>query len=204
MARLGERATPLLIGDFQPYNQSPQYVDLPRDRELGAVVDGARWVGDLAVECLLESRGETGTVVLDLVEAGVRHTCTLDLATGAAALAQGDGPAAVRAAAPAGVMGRGRWRLLFANVDDELSLFVDGRRVTFPEPTTWRRARATAAEVKPVIQGARPGADEPDDLAPVGFPLRGDAAAGAFQRHDGRRRTRRHGCGGRARGRGWV
>jgi signal peptidase I len=75
----------------------------------------------------------------------------------------------VRAAAAAGVKGRGRWRLLFANVDDELSLFVDGRRVTFPEPTTWRRALATAAEVKPVIQGARPGADEPDDLAPVGI-----------------------------------
>jgi signal peptidase I len=158
-----------LVGDFQPYNQAPQYVDLHRDRELGAVVDGARWVGDLAVECLLESRGEAGSVVLDLVEAGVRHTCSLDLATGAATLASGDGPAAVRAAAPAGVKGRGRWRLLFANVDDELSLFVDGRRVTFPESTTWRRALATAAEVKPVIHGARPGADEPDDLAPVGI-----------------------------------
>jgi len=163
------RPEPALVGDFQPYNQAPQYVDLHRDRELGAVVDGARWVGDLAVECLLESRSETGTVVLDLVEAGGRHTCTLDLATGAATLARGDGPDAVRAAAPAGVRGRGRWRLLFANVDDELSLFVDGRPVAFPEPTTWRRSIDTAAKAKPRVGAARPGAADPDDLAPVGI-----------------------------------
>ncbi|NCX97766.1 MAG: signal peptidase I [Planctomycetia bacterium] len=150
------RPEPALVGDFQPYNQAPQYVDLHRDRELGAVVDGARWVGDLAVECLLESRSETGTVVLDL-------------ATGAATLARGDGPDAVRAAAPAGVRGRGRWRLLFANVDDELSLFVDGRPVAFPEPTTWRRSIDTAAKAKPRVGAARPGAADPDDLAPVGI-----------------------------------
>ena len=163
------RPEPALVGDFQPYNQAPQYIDLHRDNELGALVDGARWVGDLAVECLLESRADTGTVTLDLVEAGVRHTCTLDLATGEAVLARGAGPAAVRAVGPSGLRGQGRWRLLFANVDDELSLFVAGRRVTFPEPTTWRRGIAADAETLPAIHEARPGTDLPDDLAPVGI-----------------------------------
>jgi signal peptidase I len=163
------RPEPALVGDFQPYNQAPQYVDLHRDETLGALVDGARWVGDLALECLLESRSETGSVVLDLVEAGLRHSCTLDLATGEAVLARGDGPDPVRAVAAAGVKGRGRWRILFANVDDELSLFVDGRRVAFPESTAWRRPIAAAAEALPVVRGARPGTAEPDDLAPVGI-----------------------------------
>jgi signal peptidase I len=162
------RPEPALVGDFQPYNQAPEYVDLHRDRAFGALLDGAHWVGDLAIECLLESRSETGSVVLDLVEAGGRHTCTLDLATGEAVLARGEGSGAIRAAAPAGVRGRGRWRLLFANVDDELSLFVDGRRVTFATPTTWRR-EAAAAQARPVVRGARPGSAEPDDLAPVGI-----------------------------------
>ena len=162
------RPEPALVGDFQPYNQAPEYVDLHRDRASGALLDGAHWVGDLAIECLLESRSETGSVVLDLVEAGGRHTCTLDLATGEAVLARGEGSGAIRAAAPAGVRGRGRWRLLFANVDDELSLFVDGRRVTFATPTTWRR-EAAAAQARPVVRGARPGSAEPDDLAPVGI-----------------------------------
>jgi signal peptidase I len=163
------RPEPALVGDFQPYNQAPEYLDLHRDRDLGVPIDGAHWVGDLAVECLLESRGETGSVVLDLVEAGGRHTCTLDLATGEAVLAPGHSPDAARVAAATPVKGRGRWRLLFANVDDELSLFVDGRGVAFAEPTAWRRDVATAAEARPVVRGARPGSTEPDDLAPVGI-----------------------------------
>jgi signal peptidase I len=163
------RPEPALVGDFQPYNQSPQYVDLHRDDDLGALVDGARWVGDLAVECLLHSKAAGGTVVLDLVEAGARHTCTLDLATGEAVLARGEGADAVRAAAPSGVKGRGRWRLLFANVDDELSLFINGRPVAFSDSPTWGRPIAAAAEALPVVRGARPGAAEPDDLTPVGI-----------------------------------
>jgi signal peptidase I len=163
------RPEPALVGDFQPYNQAPEYVDLHRDPVLGALLDGSHWVGDLAVECLLESTGEGGTVVLDLVEAGRRHTCTLDLGSGEAVLVRGDDPDAIRAAASAGVKGRGRWRLLFANVDDELSLSVNGRQVEFPEPTAWRREIATAAEARPVVRGARPGSDQPDDLTPVGI-----------------------------------
>jgi len=160
------RPEPALVGDFQPYNQAPEYLDLHRDGRLKAIVDGAHWVGDLAVECLLESRGDTGSVMLDLVEGGGRHTCTLDLATGSVTLVRADG---VPTTAPSGVRGRGRWRLLFANVDDELSLFVAGRRVAFPEPTAWRRGIDAVADTLPVVRGARPGTDEPDDLAPVGI-----------------------------------
>ena len=149
---VAERAEPRLVGDFQPYN--PESI-------------GPHWVGDLAVEFDLESRSAGGRIEIDLVEAGEAHRCTIDLADGGVTIAPagGAGPAA---RGRSGVRGRGSWRLLFANVDDDLSLFVDGRRVTFATPTTWRR-EAAAAQARPVVRGARPGSAEPDDLAPVGI-----------------------------------
>ena len=65
------------------------------------------------------------------------------------------------------VRGRGSWRLLFANVDDELSLFVDGRPVECSGATTWTRPMPegpTAVAAVPVA----PGDDAASDLAPVG------------------------------------
>jgi signal peptidase I len=158
---------PALVGDFQPYNQAPEYVALHRDADSGRLLDGAHWVGDLAVELDLESRGAAGRVVLDLVEAGVRHTCTLDLATGEALIA-GGGETGVTGRAQTPIRGRGRWQVLFANVDDELSLFVDGRRMATTEPLAWTRSIAAAGTARPVVRGGRPGDTEPDDLAPVG------------------------------------
>jgi signal peptidase I len=164
---------PALVGDFQPYNQAPEYVALHRDAALKTLVDGAHWVGDLAVECLLESGSDTGEVVLDLVEAGIRHTCTLDLATGQATLARGEGPDAPQATIAAGIRGRGRWRLLFANVDDELSLVVNGRRVAAETPVAGARSIEAAGAARPVVRDGKPGEVRPDDLAPVGITATG-------------------------------
>ncbi|MFM8497918.1 MAG: signal peptidase I, partial [Planctomycetia bacterium] len=50
---LADRAAATLVDDFQPYN---------------AVATRPHWVGDLAVEARLDSRSESGTVTLDLVE----------------------------------------------------------------------------------------------------------------------------------------
>jgi signal peptidase I len=161
---------PALVGDFQPYNQDPEYVPLHRSPAIGALLDGAHWVGDLAVECDLASMSDRGTVVLDLVEAGVRHECALDLATGQAALSRGGEPLATAAS---GIRGKGRWQVVFANVDDELSLFVNGRRVATERATTWERSIEEAAFARPIVRGARIGSDEPDDLTPAGITARG-------------------------------
>ncbi len=160
--QVGERAKPLLIGDFQPYNAESL---------------GPRWVGDLALECTLESRAGTGTVTLDLVEAGVRHTCTIDLADGQATLVPGavagSGPPldAVTAATP--VRGRGRWRMLLTNIDDELRLFVDGKAVAFSGPTGWNRSLPGAFKTRPVERSGTPGDVEPGDLSPAGITAAG-------------------------------
>ena len=159
---------PVLIGDFQAYNagQRGRLGTLPGG---DVPIDGDHWVGDLAVELDVESRGTAGSVTLDLVEAGVIHTCTIDLADGSATLARGDLAATARTA----IRGRGRWKLLFANVDDELSLFVDGSRVPCAGPTAWAQTVADASAARPVIAGGRPGDVDRGDLAPVGIEARG-------------------------------
>jgi signal peptidase I len=169
---VAEPAAPAVIGDFQPYNDGAAG-RLHRLQGGAVAVDGHRWVGDLAVEVELESRGDGGVVTLDLVEAGVPHSCTIDLADGTARLVRQAESGGVEASARTPVRGRGRWRLLFANVDDELSLLVNGGRVTCDRPTTWAASVAAAAEARPVARGSRPGDEEPGDLAPVGITARG-------------------------------
>jgi signal peptidase I len=139
------------IDDFQPYN---------------AIGTRPHPVGDLAVELRLESRQSSGTVTLDLVEDGRRHTCLLDLAAGTARL---ESPAlAATATASTPVRGSGRWDVLFANVDDELSLFVNGRRIAFEGPTTWDAAMG-APEERVEVGVPEPGVTAPSDLAPAGI-----------------------------------
>ena len=159
---VADRAKPGLVDDFQPYN---------------AIATRPHWVGDLAIELGLEvSRHAEGRVAVDLVEAGRVHRCTFDLATGTATLAPAGGAepgtggldaAVPRAATP--VQGTGSWRILFANVDDELSLFVNDRRMAFDRPTTWSQPPAEVSANRPALVEAVPGTAEPSDLAPVGI-----------------------------------
>ena len=151
-------AEPRPVGDLQPYNAGSR---------------GPHWVGDLAVEFDLESRAAAGTLTIDLVKAGVPHRCTLDLADGRATLVREAADGTVRAEGRTRVAGHGRWRILFANVDDELSLFVDGRPVPFAGPTTWTRSLEDALDPAPVLRGGAPGDAEPGDLAPVGLTATG-------------------------------
>ena len=150
---LAGRASPRRIDDFQPYN---------------AIAAQPHPVGDLAVECRLESGAATGTVELDLVEDGRRHRCILDLATGTVRLEAATG---LVATARTPVRGQGRWQVLFANVDDELSLFVNGRRITADGPTAWV-AEMAAPDVA-ATAAPEPGSEEPSDLAPVGVTASG-------------------------------
>jgi signal peptidase I len=148
---LAERAKATRIDDFQPYN---------------AIATRPHPVGDLAVECRLESRRASGTVALDLVEDGRRHQCLLDLATGTARLESPTLAAAATAATP--VRGSGRWDVLFANVDDELTLFVNGRRIAFEGPTTWDAPMGPReAPVERAVP--EPGDTVANDLAPAGI-----------------------------------
>ena len=123
-----------LISDFTAYNTK-------RTRDSQSICplsgEGIHWVGDLALECEVSVEGESGEVLLELIEGGRRFHCVIDVATGDAALSM-DGESSL--GTPKGgtaVRGRGRYQLRFANVDDQLRLWVDGREITFDRPTTY-------------------------------------------------------------------
>jgi hypothetical protein len=148
---LAGKAKATRIDDFQPYN---------------AIATRPHPVGDLAVECRLESRRTSGTVALDLVEDGRRHQCLLDLVAGTARLESPALAAAATAATP--VRGSGRWDVLFANVDDELTLFINGWRIGFDGPTTWD-APMDGEDVPGQMAAPEPGDTAANDLAPAGI-----------------------------------
>jgi signal peptidase I len=155
---LAGEAEPSLITDFQPYN---------------ALGSRPHWVSDIALETMLESRSSSGRIAFDLVEAGAVHRCTFDVATGEATMSIGGRPAAGQPRAQTPVRGTGSWTILFANVDDELTLFVDGRRVAFAGPTGWDQPVREATRAEPRANPVAPGAAAASDLAPVGITAEG-------------------------------
>ena len=99
---------------------------------------GQHWVGDLAVQFELEAQSASGKVVAELIKGGRPFQCRFDLATGKAELTIGGGGAEAdgyHRTATTAVVGTGRHTIIFANVDDELTLWVDGRVVAFKDPT---------------------------------------------------------------------
>ena len=94
--------------------------------------------------------------MLDLVEGGQHFRCTIDLKTGEATLSA-VGIADFSPTATTSVRGPGEYRVAFANVDDQLLLWVDGDLVEFeggtaydvgpslrrPQPTSCRRRATT-------------------------------------------------------------
>jgi signal peptidase I len=115
------------------------------------------WVGDLTVHFRLEVGRRAGAVRVELVKAGVVSRCEIDLATGRAALQHDGRP--LGTPAETGIDGQGRYLVSFANVDDRLTLRVDGR-LPFGE----------GVAVEPP---AGAGAPTAADLDPVGIAVRG-------------------------------
>jgi signal peptidase I len=120
---------PQLIGDFYGY-------DTDIHTHEGYTPTGQNWVGDLAIDCQLEALGSDGQVIFELVESGRSFQCRIDLKSGLATLsaedAVGFGP---QAHTP--VHGPGTYHLQFANVDDQLLLWVDGKLMAFDGPTAY-------------------------------------------------------------------
>jgi signal peptidase I len=171
-----------LITDFYAYNAHVQVP--PRDvaaavrmlhdpETAGSFTDrlsprGLHWVGDLAVEADLVVERKQGEVALVLIEGGRRHVCTIDLTTGVAtatmeegaerpAFSDGAGESYPSVAAKTTVVGPGKRSVRFANCDDRLYLWVDGRSVEWDRPATFERGDSRP-EWSP---------EDPGDLAPA-------------------------------------
>ncbi len=163
------RAVPQLVTDFNPYNTEilrQEFIFDPTRRTLepAPYKQGIHWVGDLMIEADVEVTQPGGQLLLDLVEAGLHHQCRFDLETGEAMLRlvpfestePHDG---FLATAKTALKGTGRYKIRFANFDDELTLWVDGKIAKFDKPTTFA----------PLNPAAPPQTSDQDlgDLAPV-------------------------------------
>ncbi len=133
-----DNVLPQLISDFTAYNtgfgdQSEGNPESLVDRGYGQ-----HWVGDLAVQFELESKSASGRVVAELIKGGRHFQCRFDLSSGKAELAiGGGGPEAdgYHRTATTTIASPGRHPITFANVDDELNVWVDGTLVAFEDPT---------------------------------------------------------------------
>ena len=162
------RDNPQLITDFCSYNTdidgSAVYAFQASERpRLQPDKMGLHWVGDLALECQVELGGDKGQLLLDLVEGGRHFLCTIDVATGTATLEIPGHPDFGTPIAENVISGPGKYRLMFANIDDKLQLWVGGRFIEFEGEATYDSAQ---------LDNARPSED---DLRPVRIGSRGAA-----------------------------
>jgi signal peptidase I len=160
------RAT--LITDFYSYNtnlsaESASLADYPRADPEGAWLQ-PEWVGDLSVAARVEVREPRGAIRFELIEGGVANHCVIDLATGKVTLSHdgrviGEQTCAIRSA--------GTYDVTFANVDDRLSLIVDGVSV-FGDGVTYetleKHPAPTVADLSPVAIAVQGAAVEVSDL----------------------------------------
>ena len=98
---------------------------------------GVHWVGDLVLECDADIQNDSGEITFELVEGGRQFQCRVDVATGVAALSIDGESSLGEVKAETELRGAGRHRVRFANVDDQLRLWVDGDEVAFDAATTY-------------------------------------------------------------------
>ncbi len=128
-------------------------------------------MGDLTINCHVDVKEHEpdGEVVLDLNQGARSYRCHLELATGRATLAYAEphdatdmGEEHKLASTTTPFVGPGSHDISFANVDDRLCLWIDGRLVQFTESTDVHALRR------------RPdSAPWDEDLIPVGIAARG-------------------------------
>jgi signal peptidase I len=150
-----QKPAPQLITDFYAFNTRV----LRGEQTLAPPALGLHWVGDLILDCQIDVQSPTGSVLFDLVKGGRHFGCEVDVASGEATLSI-DSQTDWRPKAMTPVRGVGKHRILFANVDRQLLLWVDDNVMTFDVPTTYDD-----------LDNSRPQAGDRrgGDLAPLGI-----------------------------------
>ncbi len=155
---------PLLITDFVAYNTSVDRntrMDDPR-------MLGMHWVGDLMLEALVESTDGKGAAVLDLVKGGHHFRATLDFESGDVTLSVDDQTPLAKTTAD--IRGADEHHVIFANIDGQLRLWIDGSVLNFDQQSAVSYPNLAAD-----IPRSTPA--DPLDLAPAGIGSRGAGLA---------------------------
>ncbi|MCC9658491.1 signal peptidase I [Rhodopirellula halodulae] len=148
--------------------------------------EGIHWVGDLIVTQDIETSGDAKQLHLEIVEAGVRHLCHIDLQTGNATLSlemgrssaepqsfKFDGNDNLSPTAQTSIRAGQRHAIRFSNADNQLTLWVDDEVITFETPTTFDFAAIVPPDQN---QPQYDGAGNPLDAAPVAIGVSGGSA----------------------------
>jgi signal peptidase I len=161
----GQHAEPQLISDFTAYNYGRTNV---ADESGQAVLP---WVGDLALECRITPSVAAGEVILELVKGQNRFQCRLALAEGTirlsvdgsrTSLADADGkPAFATVEALNAFPLNNSFSIMFANVDGQLLVWIDGRLVSFSGSATYEELNPDGS-IRQVEAG-------PADYSPAGI-----------------------------------
>jgi signal peptidase I len=131
------------IDDFTAYNYA---LTKGGRNTLYGQPDTRPWVGDLAISCQVKAEKPQGSLIFELIEAGHRFHCRLDLAErsihlsidgGQVSFVDEQGSPQSAAAAAKGAVPTSDFELLFANVDGQLLVWINGELVTFDMPTTY-------------------------------------------------------------------
>jgi len=155
---------PILISDFYGYNSGANDNERPET----ASWFNPHWIGDLSIAARIQAvEGKGGELRIDLVEGGIIHRCAIDLKTGDAILSRGGKP--LGELASTGLRDDGRTHdVTFANVDDRLTLWVDGKTpfgdgIPF-ETSAETSVAPTAADLAPVTISVKGGEVEVSEL----------------------------------------
>ncbi len=155
----------ILVTDFNSYNTDVLPDDEKSPRKAARPWFQPHWVGDLTLSLRLNVLKATGAVRLELIEAGVSNRCEIDLTTGRATLFHGE--SVLGTPVQTDVAHSGRFELTFANVDDRLTLWVDGK-LPFGDGFTYETDRVhlapTTADLEPARIGVRNAAIEAEGL----------------------------------------
>ena len=175
-------AEPRLITDFNSYNTEVLRWRLTNELRNGVPADvdqqpdgdNLHWVSDLLLDVDLQVQSASGSLLFDLVEAGRHFVCEIDVATGEARLrvlaSQSGEVVTSLGAAQTRLRGTGHYQLRFANVDDQLLLWVNDKLVEFEGGGLYDAATAFGKS-----EGLAPVTSKADlgDLSPVGVGARG-------------------------------
>lgn len=148
---------PQLITDNYGYNSFQPRMDS----------DDKYWVGDLTVHATIEIQQldrEKAQLIVELLEGVRRYQAVFDPHSGKVTLTRNEDLGAANedvelATAHCPLQGSGTHRVTFANVDDQLRLWVDGSLVKFSNDTTYD---------PPAVFDC-----QPTDLSPVGIAFQG-------------------------------
>jgi signal peptidase I len=159
---VSRQVQPQLISDFMAYNTNQgedaeelrnalaQSVIPPRGEQLGL-----HWVNDLAVECEAEVAPPGAEIIFELTRGGQVFRARVDFAAGRATF-EGVGDPRFVETVSLSRQGPGRYKIRFANVDQQLVLWVNERPVTVEYETDWHGPTVSDLE-RPVRIGVRQG-----------------------------------------------